>query len=47
MLEKINWSFSDPSKFEGTHEEKLQQTRIVRDQIKQAVLDFIKQHSKN
>ena len=42
MNEKINWSFPDPSKFTGTHEEKLAQTRIVRDMIKQAVLDFIK-----
>jgi len=42
MNEKINWSFPDPSKFTGTHEEKLEQTRKVRDLIKQAVLDFIK-----
>ena len=41
MNEKINWSFPDPSKFTGTHEEKLEQTRKVRDLIKQAVLDFI------
>lgn len=40
--EKIAWDFPDPSKFEGTHEEKLEQTRNVRDRIKQAVLDFIK-----
>ena len=42
MNAKINWSFADPSKFIGTHEEKLAQTRKVRDQIKQAVLEFIK-----
>ena len=42
MNEKINWSFPDPSKFTGTHEEKLEQTRKVRDLIKQAVIDFIK-----
>ena len=41
MNEKINWSFPDPSKFTGTHEEKLEQTRKVRDQIRQAVLEFI------
>jgi len=39
----INWNFADPSSFTGTHEEKLAKTRAVRDQIKQAVLDFIKQ----
>jgi len=43
MSEKINWSFSDPSKFTGTHEEKLQQTRQVRDQIRTAVQDFVRQ----
>ncbi len=43
LSEKINWSFPDPSKFTGTHEEKLQQTRQVRDQIRTAVHDFIVQ----
>jgi arsenate reductase len=41
MINKLNWSFSDPSKFEGSHEEKLQQTRVVRDQIKNAVMNFV------
>ena len=41
MMEKINWGFSDPSKFEGTHQEKLQQTRLVRDLIKSSVQDFV------
>ncbi len=38
---RISWSFSDPSTFTGTTEEKLKQTRIVRDKIKAAVRDFI------
>ena len=42
---KINWSFPDPSQFTGTHEEKLQQTRQVRNQIKEAVLTFVKELS--
>jgi arsenate reductase len=46
MSEKINWSFSDPSSFNGTEEEKLQKTREVRDQIKKAVQDFVKQLEK-
>lgn len=46
MSEKINWSFSDPSSFVGTEEEKLQETRKVRDQIKKAVQDFVKQLEK-
>lgn len=44
MQKKINWSFEDPSQFTGTHEQKLQKTRVVRDQIKEAVLNFIKEH---
>jgi len=43
MLKKINWGFDDPSKFAGTEEEKLVQTRIIRDKIKKAVQDFIKE----
>ncbi len=38
---KINWSFADPSAFTGTDEEKLQQTIVVRDKIREAVLNFI------
>ena len=41
MKDKINWSFEDPSQFLGTKEEKLQKTRVVRDKIKSAVLQFI------
>lgn len=41
LSEKINWSFEDPSAFSGTHEDKLLATRLVRDQIKTAVLKFI------
>lgn len=43
LNKKINWAFEDPSKFEGTHEEKLQQTKIISSKIKLAVLDFIKE----
>lgn len=41
MLYKIAWNFPDPSQFTGTHEEKLEQTRLVRNQIKKAVDSFI------
>lgn len=43
--EKINWSFTDPSSLTGTHEEKLATTREVRDKIKVAVQDLVKQLS--
>ncbi|MEW6515586.1 MAG: arsenate reductase ArsC [candidate division FCPU426 bacterium] len=31
---RLHWSFPDPSRFTGPHEARLQQTRLVRDQIK-------------
>ena len=39
---RLGWSFSDPSQFNGTHEEKLEQTRKVRDEIKAAITEFVK-----
>lgn len=43
---KINWSFEDPSSFTGTDEEKLQQTRTVRNNIKEAVQQFVRELKK-
>jgi arsenate reductase len=34
---RLHWSFPDPSAFSGTHEEKLEKVREVRDAIKQKV----------
>jgi arsenate reductase (thioredoxin) len=34
VISRLSWSFPDPSGFQGTHEEKLTQTREVRDAIK-------------
>lgn len=39
--QKISWSFPDPSQFAGSHEERLKATRLVRDTIKNAVIDLI------
>ena len=38
---RIGWEFDDPSSFTGTQEEKLERTRVVRDQIKASVKQFI------
>lgn len=38
------WSFVDPSTFEGSHEEKLAQVRLVRDQIRRQVEVFCDSH---
>jgi len=41
MNKKIHWNFEDPSQFIGTHEEKLSQTKEVRNKIRAAVQEFI------
>ncbi|MEO8085419.1 MAG: arsenate reductase ArsC [Bacteroidota bacterium] len=41
MHKKIHWNFEDPSSFTGTPEEKLSATLKVREQIKEAVINFI------
>lgn len=40
-LNYINWNLEDPSSFEGTHEEKLTKTRLIRDKIKSLVIELI------
>jgi len=41
VLKTLHWSFEDPSQFTGTHEEKLEKTRIIRDKIKSEIEQFI------
>ena len=41
IAKKIHWSFKDPSAIEGTPEEILQGTKIIRDQIKSQIKKFI------
>ena len=43
VVRRMGWSFSDPSGFKGTEEEILENTRKVRDEIKEAVLAFIEE----
>ena len=43
MAKRIAWSFEDPSAFKGNEEEVLQHTREIRDEIKNAVQDFVKE----
>src|ERR1035437_10199936 len=40
ITKRLNWSFEDPSTFTGTVDEKLAQTRIIRDKIKLEVENF-------
>ena len=46
ITNKINWSFSDPSQFFGSDEEKLKQTKDVKESIKNHILEFIKSFEK-
>ena len=41
---RLHWSFDDPSKFEGTHEERLERTRHIRDQIGAKIDSFCEEH---
>jgi len=41
---RLHWSFPDPSKFSGTAEEKLEQTRNVRDKIEKQIQRFCAEH---
>ena len=41
---RLHWSSPDPSKFTGTDEEKLEQTRKVRDKIDNQIRQFCAEH---
>lgn len=41
VVKTIHWSFPDPSQFEGNEEEKLEQTRKVRDDIKRKIDEWV------
>ena len=41
---RLHWPFDDPSKFTGTHEEQLERTRMVRDQIHAKIDSFCQDH---
>ncbi len=41
---RLHWPFDDPSRFTGTHEERLEGTRRVRDQIRDRIDSFCEEH---
>jgi arsenate reductase len=41
---RLHWPFDDPSKFAGTHEERLERTRRVRGQIRARIDSFCEEH---
>ena len=40
---RLHWSFPDPSTFQGTYQEKLEKTREVREEIKEAISRWLKE----
>ena len=40
VTQRLHWPFPDPSKFEGTHEEKLAKTREVREMIRAKIEEW-------
>jgi arsenate reductase len=44
---RLHWSFEDPAAFVGSDEEKLQQFRIVRDQIDRQIKNWLAEHTNN
>lgn len=46
VRDMLHWSLEDPSTIEGSKEEKLVQTRLIRDEIKNYVINFIEELNK-
>ena len=44
VTKRLHWSFPDPSKFTGTHDEKLAKTRAVLRQIQVKIDGFCEEH---
>ena len=41
LSQRLHWSFTDPSKFEGTHEEKLANTKKVKEEIRHQIEEWL------
>jgi len=41
---RLHWPFDDPSQFTGTHEQRLEKTRRVRDRIRAKIDSFCQEH---
>ncbi len=42
---RLHWPFDDPSSLGGSEEERLAETRRIRDQIRRTILEFIAEYS--
>ena len=43
LSQRLHWSFTDPSKFEGTHDEKLTKTRKVKEEIRSQIKEWLRE----
>jgi arsenate reductase (thioredoxin) len=46
ITKRLHWEFNDPSTFEGSHDQKLEKTRIVRDKIMLKIEQFLQEIEK-
>jgi arsenate reductase len=42
ITKRLHWPFKDPEELNGTHDQKLADLRIIRDQIREKVTDWVK-----
>ncbi len=47
VVKRLDWPFEDPAKLTGTHEERLQDARKIRDQIKSRLDQWLKEEEKH
>ncbi|MCL4509608.1 MAG: arsenate reductase ArsC [Bacteroidetes bacterium] len=47
VTERLHWSFKDPSALTGSYEDKLAGVRIIRDQIKDRIQEWLKEFAIN
>jgi arsenate reductase (thioredoxin) len=43
LTKRLHWPFPDPAELQGTHEERLQGVRKIRDAIEQRIKDWLKE----
>ncbi len=44
LCQRLHWSFTDPSKFQGTDKEKLTKVRAVKEEIKTALKEWLQKN---
>ncbi len=45
VVNRLHWTFDDPSAFTGSYEDRLNNTRVVREAVKSKITEFIKEES--